>query len=282
MSGKQTDGAARQVVRRGHKLAVLGMMLLVSVAAMAQTLRAPLRIAAAADLEPLLPSILHAYAAESGVHATATYESSAALTAHILNGAGFDLFLSADMSYPERVIAAGMGATAQPVPYAQGVLVLYTRRDSRWPQPTVALLRDPALQRLAIADPARAPYGHAAMEAIEHLGLATTLQPKLVIASNIAQAAQFAETGNADAGLISQAAAMTPALRATGNFVAVPQSLYPAMQQGAVVLAHAAERVEAQRFLDFLLSPEMQGQLERSGLKAVRPAANPVAGRGAH
>lgn len=260
----------RRVVRRGWQLALMLVMLAATATGMAQSLRAPVRIAAAADLQPVLPPILQAFEAETGVHAVATYESSAALTAQILNGAGFDLFLSADMSYPARVIAAGMGATTEPVAYAHGVLVLWTRRDSRWPQPTMALLRDPALKRLAIADPDRAPYGRAAMAAIKGMGLTTALQAKLVTAANIAQAAQFAETGNADAGLISRTAAVTPALSAAGDFVVVPQGLYPVIEQGAVVLAHSAERVEAERFLDFLRSPEMQAQLERSGLMAVR------------
>lgn len=264
-------------MKRSSKLALMAMLMLASATAMAQTLRAPLRIAAAADLEPVLPPVLHAFEDETGVHATATYESSSALTAQILNGAGFDLFLSADMSYPARVIAAGMGATAQPVPYARGVLVLFTRRDSRWPQPSLELLHDPALRRLAIADPARAPYGRAAQAVIEHLGLAAVLEPKLVTAANIAQAAQFAQTGNADAGFLSQTAAVTPALRAVGSFVVVPPQMYPAIEQGAVVLARSAGRVNAQRMLDFLRSPQMQEQLERGGLRAVRPTANPAA-----
>lgn len=255
-----------------------GLLLMVAAAiAQAQTLRRPVRIAAAADLEPVLPQVIQAFESETGMHATATYESSSALTAQILNGAEFDLFLSADMSYPARVIAAGLGTTTQPVPYAQGVLVLFARQDSPWPQPTLELLRDARLRRLAIADPARAPYGRAAVAAMENLGLTAVLKPKLVTAANIAQAAQFAETGNADAGLISQTAAVTPALRAAGSFVVVPQRLYPAIEQGAVVLAKSGGRENAQRFLDFLRSPEMQEQLEKGGLMPVNPTARHAA-----
>ncbi len=262
-------------VRRGI-VVVLAALVCCGAMASAQTasaprLATPVRIAAAADLQPVLPPVLRAFEQETGIHVTATYESSAALTAQMLNGAGFDLFLSADMSYPRKIIAAGLGASAEPIPYAHGVLVLFTRRDSRWPQPTMELLRDPGLKRLAIADPARAPYGHAAMATLTNLGVGAALQPKLVTAANIAQAAQFAETGNADAGLISQTAAVTPTLRSVGSFVVVPQRLYPVIEQGAVVLAKSAERVNAQRMLDFLRSPEMQRQLQQSGL-------NPIAG----
>jgi molybdate transport system substrate-binding protein len=135
------------------------------------------------------------------------------------------------------------------------------------------LLRDAQLKRLAIADPMRAPYGHAAMAALTNLRLSATLQPKLVTAANIAQAAQFAETGNADAGLISQTAAVTPALKAVGSFVVVPQGLYPAIEQGAVVLAKSPRRAAAQQMLDFLLSAEMQRQLQQSGLNPVTQEA---------
>ncbi len=250
---------------------LVGMM--VSVAGALEAGAQTLRIAAAADLQPVLPPVLAAFQQATGIAASATYESSAALTAQMLNGAAFDLFLSADMSYPQRIIAAGLGTTAEPVPYAHGVLVLFTRHDSRWPHPTLELLRDGQLKRLAIADPKRAPYGRAAMAAIAGLGLSAALQPKLVTAANIAQAAQFAETGNADAGLISQTAAVTPALRAAGSFVVVPQKLYPVIEQGAVVLGHSSQRAAAQRMLDFLLSAEMQQQLQKSGLNPAKAAA---------
>ena len=247
----------------------LALLLVLGCYAGAQSAGRPLRVAAAADLQPVLPPILRAYTRQTGIPATATYESSSALTAQILNGADFDLFLSADMQYPARVIAAGLGTTPSPVPYAHGVLVLFTRKDSRWPHPTVDLLRDPQLKRLAIADPARAPYGSAAMATLRSLGLASTLRSSLVTAANIAQAAEFAETGNADAGFVSQTAAMTPALRAAGSFVVVPQQLYPKITQGAVVLAHASESAHARQLLDFLLTQAMQQQLVRSGLQPV-------------
>ncbi len=250
----------------------LALLLLLCSNAVAQPTRRPLRIAAAADLQPVLPPVLHAFTQQTGIPASATFESSSALTAQILNGAEFDLFLSADMQYPARVIAAGLGTTSRPVPYAHGVLVLFTRKDSRWPRPTLDLLRDPQLKRLAIADPYRAPYGSAAMAVLSRLGLASALRSRLVTAVNIAQASEFAETGNADAGLISQTAAMTPALRSAGSFLVVPQQLYPVITQGAVVLAHANGSAHARQLLDFLLTPAVQQQLVRSGLQAVAPS----------
>jgi molybdate transport system substrate-binding protein len=247
----------------------------------AQARQTPLRIAAAADLQPVLPPILEAFRNATGIEAEATYQASAALTALIQNGAPFDLFLSADLSYPKRLIDAGLADTAgvagarglndastsmTPVTYARGTLVLWTRKDSRWPTPSLATLNDPALQRLAIANPDRAPYGRAAIAALTSLKLLDVLKPKLVTAENIAQAAQFAETGNADAGLISITSAKTAHLASIGSYFVIPSSLYPAIEQGAAIVTKTAQRQNCRTFLEFLLSSAIQQQLAKSGL----------------
>jgi len=239
-----------------------------------------LRIAAAADLQPVLPPVLEQFRKATGISAEATYQASAALTAQIQNGAPFDVFLSADLSYPRRLIDAGLadangisgaGSPAgAPLTYARGTLVLWTRKDSKWPSPSLATLRDPALQRLAIANPERAPYGRAAMAALTSLKLLDTLKPKLVTAENISQAAQFAETGNADAGLISMTSASTEHLRAIGTAFLIPKDLYPAIEQGAAIVTKSSQRENAEKFLNFLLSPDIQRQLGASGLTPVR------------
>jgi molybdate transport system substrate-binding protein len=238
----------------------------------------PLRIAAAADLQPVLPPILEAFQKSTGIHAEATYQASAALTAQIQNGAPFDLFLSADLSYPKRLIDAGVADTAgilgangfsdssTPITYARGTLVLWTRKDSHWPAPSLATLSDPTLKRLATANPERAPYGRAAVAALTSLKLLDTLKPKLVTAENISQTAQFAETGNADAGLISLTSAKTEHLQSIGTYFVIPAQLYPPIEQGAVIVTNSQQRQNAHKFLDFLLSAPIQQQLAKSGL----------------
>jgi molybdate transport system substrate-binding protein len=250
-----------------------------SVAATAQD--QPLRIAAAADLQPVLPPILEAFKKSTGIQAEATYQASAALTTQIQNGAPFDLFLSADLSYPKRLIDAGVADTAgilnvkssgsaTPLTYARGTLVLWTRKDSHWPTPTLDTLRAPALSRLAIANPERAPYGRAAMAAITSLKLMDTLKGKLITAENISQAAQFAESGNADAGLISLTSAKTQHLASIGSYFVIPADLYPPIEQGAVIVTHSTQHENARKFLDFLLSQPIQKQLAQSGLRPVK------------
>ncbi len=232
----------------------------------------PLRVAAAADLEPVLPPILTAFQQVTRIHAEATYQASAMLTTQIENGAPFDLFLSADLSYPKRLIdagfadAAGTADSSTPITYAKGTLVLWARRDGGLPPPSLELLRSPALKRLAIANPDRAPYGRAAVASLKSLGLYDALKPRLVTAENIAQAAQFVDSGNADAGLISLTSALTPRMSSSGSYFVIPHDLYPPIEQGAVIVSKTAQREAVHKLLDYLLSPAVQAQLAKSGL----------------
>ncbi|HLY40657.1 MAG TPA: molybdate ABC transporter substrate-binding protein [Terracidiphilus sp.] len=234
--------------------------------------QAVLRLAAAADLEPVLPPILKDFQHATGIRVEATYQASAMLTAQIQNGAPFDLFLSADLGYPKRLIRAGVAEPSSLAIYAHGTLVLWTRNDSRLRGPSLDLLRDPQLKRLAIADPDRAPYGRAAVAALTSLHLYDTLRPRIVTAENIAQAAQFVESGNAQAGLISLTTALTQQLAASGSYFVIPRDLYPPIEQGAVLMRQSTQRNAARRLLDYLLSAPAQAQFAKAGLAPVHPA----------
>ena len=229
----------------------------------------PLHVAAAADLQPVLPPILKEFQQKTGIRADATYKASAMLTTQILNGAPFDLFLAADLGYPKRLIAAGAASPSTPITYAKGTLVLWERKDSHLPPPSLALLSDPNLKRLAIADPERAPYGRAAVATLKSLHLYGALKPRLALAENIAQAAQFADSANADAGLISLTSALTPQLESSGTYFVIPRHLYPPLEQGVVIVNRTRRRADAQKLLDFLLSAPVQAQLAKGGLAPV-------------
>ncbi|MGA2166941.1 MAG: molybdate ABC transporter substrate-binding protein [Terracidiphilus sp.] len=235
----------------------------------------PLRIAAAADLEPVLPPILDQFRQATGIRAEATFQASAVLATQIQNGAPFDLFLSADLGYPKRLIdagladAAGTADSSTPIIYARGTLVLWARKDSHLPPPSLDLLRSPDLKRLAIANPERAPYGRAAVAALTSLKLYDALKPRLVTAENISQAAQFVDSGNADAGLISLTSALTPRLASGGAYFVVPRDLYPPIEQGAVIVSNTTQRATVHKLLDYLLSAPVQAQLAKTGLTPV-------------
>jgi molybdate transport system substrate-binding protein len=228
--------------------------------------QAIVRVAAAADLEPVLPPIFAQFQRQTGIRAVATYKASAMLTTQILNGAPFDLFLSADIGYPQRLIVAGTADSAEPIVYAKGTLVLWARKDSHLPPPSIALLRSPALTTLAIASPRQAPYGRAAIATLKSLHLYSALEPRIVLAENIGQAAQFVQSGNAQAGLLSLTAALTPTLSSIGSYFVIPRNLYPPIEQGAVVVKNSPQRVAAHRLLDFLLSPPVQAEMAKHGL----------------
>jgi molybdate transport system substrate-binding protein len=227
----------------------------------------PLKVAAAADLQPVLPALIDQFAQQTGQKVDASYASSATLATQILNGGPFGLFLSADLSFPQKVVAAGLADSPEPVPYARGTLVLWARNDSPAQPLSLDSLRNPSLRTVAVANAEHAPYGRAAKAALAKLGLTDALQSKLVVAENIAQTAQYADSGNADVGLISLTSALTPRLSADGKYIAMPDDSYPPLLQGAVVIKGPAA-AQAHQFLDFLLSPPIRKQLAERGLKA--------------
>jgi molybdate transport system substrate-binding protein len=227
-----------------------------------------LKIAAAADLQPVLPALIDQFEKQTNKKAEASYASSATLATQILNGGPFSLFLSADLSFPQKVIDAGLADSTAPVPYARGTLVLWARNDSPVQPLSLDSLRSSSLRTVAVANAEHAPYGRAAKAALEKMGLTEALKSKLVVAENIAQTAQYADSGNADAGLISLTSALTPRLSSSGKYVAIPEDDYPPILQGAIVLNHGADAAEAHQFLDFLLSAPIRKQLAERGLRA--------------
>jgi molybdate transport system substrate-binding protein len=229
---------------------------------------ATLKIAAAADLQPVLSALIEQFEKQTHKKVDASYASSATLATQIINGGPFGLFLAADLSFPQKVIAAGLGDSAEPVPYARGTLVLWARNNSPIQPLSMDSLRNPSLKTVAVANPEHAPYGRAAKASIEKLDLTATLQSKLVVAENIAQTAQYADSGNAEVGFLSLTSALTPRLMSDGKFVTVPEDSYPPLLQGAVVIKNAPGVGEAHLFLDFLLSAPIRKQLAERGLKA--------------
>lgn len=248
---------------------VLALALLIACGVAAHAQRS-LRVAAAADLQPLLPEILAEFTSQTGIRTQTSYKSSATLATAIINGAPFDLFLAADFSFPQRVIDAGRAEESAPMAYARGTLVLWTRHDGPFATLSIDSLRSPKLHSLAIANPQHAPYGRAAEAALRHMGLYDALKPRLVMAENIAQAAQFADSGNAQLGFISLTSALTPRLKASGHFVVVPSGDYPPILQGAVVIKGSSNARAAHRFLTFLSSEPIARQLEAGGLAPAR------------
>ena len=248
-------------------IVITALILTLQCSAHAQTAKSRMRLAAAADLQPVLPPILHQFQQQTGITVLASYHSSATLATQILNQAPFDLFMAADMAYPQYVIDHGCGAGAAPIPYAHGTLVLWTRNDSGVSHLSLDALRNSTIRTIAIANPKHAPYGRAAQQTLTHSGLMPTVKSRLVIAENIAQAAQYADSGNAQVGFISLTSALTPRLRKDGHYIRIPQQDYAPLIQGAVVIKGAHNSAAAQRFLEFLATPKIRAELAAAGLE---------------
>ena len=227
------------------------------------------RVAAAADLRPVLPIFAQMYRQQTGVKLEVSFSSSSTLATQIINGAPFDLFLAADFTFPEKVVAANLAAEPEPVPYAKGALVLWVPKNSPLQPPTMEKLLDPAITRIAVADEVRAPYGRAAYAAMRSMKVFEQLKPKLVVAEDISQTAQFVQSGNAQAGFISLTLANSAPLRAAGNFARVP-NVYPDIRQCAVVVKGSAHQKQAQAFLSWIISPYVQENLPKFGLDPIR------------
>ena len=228
-----------------------------------------LRVAAAADLQPVMPAFAAAYEKKTGVKLKVSFGSSATLATQIVNGAPFDVFLAADYSFPEKVVAAGLAAEPAPVPYARGTLVLWARKDSPLQPLNMELLTDPRVTRVAVGDEFHAPYGMAAYSAMRWMKTFDTIKPKLVVAENIAQAAQFVVSGNAQMGFLSLTSAESPQMKEIGTYVRVPE-IYPKIRQCAVVIKKSPNAEAATAFLGWMTSAEVQDHLKDFGLAPVQ------------
>jgi molybdate transport system substrate-binding protein len=237
--------------------------------ATAQTPGNELRIAAASDLQPVLPTLAAEFATQSHVHVVTTFGSSASLAQQLQNGAPEDLFLSADCSHPQQLIQANLAADSAPVPYATGVLVMWARRDSPAQPLSLDAFTRQSVTRVAVANALHAPYGQAAAAEIQALGLSHVLAPKLVTGENIMQTAQFAETGNAQVALISLTIASSPHYRETGTYFVLPRK-YPPIVQCGVTLRSSSDLAAAHNFLHWLTSSQTQARLRQFGLEPVR------------
>ncbi len=224
-------------------------------------------VAAAADMSAALPQLVAAYTKQTGQTVKLSLGSSGNLANQIRNGAPFDVFFSADEEYPQQLIAAGLASKTTLYRYAVGRLVLWVPGDSPLDLSKLGMkaLLDPSVKKISIANPAHAPYGRAAEAALRHFGIYDQVASRLVLGENVSQAAQFVESGNAQAGLIALSHALAPAMKDKGRYWAVSLDAYPTLNQAAVVVSRSKQQEAARRFLEFLRSPEAASLLTSYG-----------------
>jgi molybdate transport system substrate-binding protein len=195
-----------------------------------------------------------------------TFGSSGNLFSQIQNGAPYDLFFSADVSYPEKLQSAGLTEPESFSLFGTGKLALWVRNDSSVDVTKgLAVLASNSVKKIAIANPAHAPYGRAAEAALKNAGVWGRVSSKLVIGENISQAAQFVQSGNADAGVLALSLVLAPGMKARGRYFLIPQDLYPPLQQASVVLKSSSHKQQATAFAQFVKRPQIAALLKQYG-----------------
>src|SRR6266404_9214215 len=223
-----------------------------------------IRIAAAADLKFAMGELSEQFERHTGTKVNVTFGSSGNFFSQIQNEAPFDLFFSADIEYPKKLEAAGLAEPGTLYEYALGRIVIWTPADAQvdvskhgW-----KTLLNASVEKIAIANPEHAPYGRAAVAALQKAGIYESVKAKLVYGENISQAAQFVQSGNAQAGIVAMSLAVSPAMR-DGKRWEIPADMHPALEQGAVILKDAKNKDAARAFLEFVKSPSGRAILSK-------------------
>ena len=227
-----------------------------------------LRIAAASDLKFTLDEIIAAFQkSHPGSTITPTYGSSGSFFAQLTNEGPFDLFLSADIAYPRKLIEQGQALRESEFLYATGRIVVWVPTASKLDleQRGIEAVADPSVRRLAIADPKLAPYGRAAEAALKSLNVYHRVKDRLVFGDNIAQTAQFVQSGSADAGILSLSLALSPPMKNKGRHWLIPETAHPPIEQGGAIMKWASDRDLAEKFREYALSDDGRKILETHG-----------------
>lgn len=223
-------------------------------------------VAAASDLQFAMQDIAAQFQKETGKTVKVIYGSSGNFFQQIENGAPFDMFFSANLDYPHKLQDAGLIAQGSYYEYARGRIVLWVMNSS-----TIDLsagltsLTNSQITKIAIANPQHAPYGQAAVAAMQKQGIYDKIRDKLVLGENISQAASFVVTGTADAGIVALSLAVSPNMKDKGRYFEIPATEYPAIEQACVILGSSKKKDLAQQFLSYIKTPAVAEILHKYG-----------------
>ena len=223
-------------------------------------------VAAAADLQFAMQDIAARFEKDTGKKVKVVYGSSGNFYQQIQNGAPFDAFFSANLDYAKKLEAAGLAEPGTLYQYATGKIVLWVPSGSKVDLADgLKALTGPGVRKVSIANPEHAPYGQAAVAALQKENLYEQVKSKLVMGENISQAASFVLSGSADAGIIALSLALAPNMKDKGRYVEVPAGDYPAIEQGCVVLKSSSKKDAARAFLEYLKTPASAELLRNYG-----------------
>jgi molybdate transport system substrate-binding protein len=230
------------------------------------------RVAAASDLQTALPAVIERFRGQHTIKIEPVFGSSGQLARQIGQGGPFDLFLSANRAYVEDLVSKGTIVPASVRPYARGTLVIAVNTKSKVQVDRLDDLARPEIKRIAIANPAFAPYGVAAREVLDRSKLASTVASKLVMADSVRHALQFVQTGNAEVGLVALSVASVPEVRT----IDVDSKLHTPIEQYQGIVSHSRDKESASVFADYLRDEEAQSILRRFGFAPIVAEALPT------
>jgi molybdate transport system substrate-binding protein len=238
-------------------------------------------VAAAADLKFAMTDVAGQYEKQTGNKVNVTYGSSGNFFSQLQNGAPFDLFFSADIDYARKLDAAGLAEPGTLYLYAIGRITIWTPPDSKMDVTALGWkgLLDERVQKIAIANPEHAPYGRAAIAAMQKAGIYEEVKSKLVYGDNISQAAQFVQSGSAQAGIVALSLAISAGMK-DGKRWDIPEDMHPPIEQAAILMKNAKNKEAARAFLDFVKSDGARATLAKYGFtfpakKTAAPTAMP-------
>lgn len=225
----------------------------------------PLTVAVAANVKFVFDELKAEFKKSTGIEVNGVFASSGKINAQIKSGAPYDVFMSADMEFPQALHKEGFAVTAPRV-YARGVLVLWTMQPLDMSE-GLRVLTNPAVKKVAIANPRLAPYGREAMRALDYFKLRAAVEPKLIYGESIAQVNQYIDTKSVEIGFTSKSVVLAPQMQGRGKWAEVPRESYQPIEQGVVMLKHGAETnaVAAKQFMEFMASENARGILQKFG-----------------
>ncbi len=226
-------------------------------------------IAAAANLRDAMNEMKSLYMNENPtIKININYGGSGMLVQQIVNGAGYDIFFSADELYPKRLHDGGYTLN-EPVQYACGLLLLYSRSIdvAKSGMKSFSLSN---IARIAVANPSAAPYGERAIEAFKNAKIYDTIKNKIIYGENIGATAQYIFSGNADIGIIALSQAKSPSAQSDGYSYLIPEELYSPIIQSCVLIKQKSKKTDATKFLEFVLSEQCQPIWTKYGYKSIK------------
>ncbi len=213
-------------------------------------------VAAAADLQFVMQDVSARFQKETGKTVKLIYGSSGNFSQQIQNGAPFDMFFSANLDYAKKLEAAGLTEPGTLYQYATGKIVVWVPNDSKLDLSAgLQALLNPAIKKIAIANPQHAPYGQAAVAAMKKENVYDKIADKLVLGENISQTASFVVSRAADAGIVALSLALSPNMKDKGRYAEIPGADYPPIEQACVILKSSQQKATAQSFLNFIKTP---------------------------